>query len=216
MQSKVILTVSGVLILVPAILFFLLEFTELPLPQRILASIFQSVTTRTAGMYTVDLASMSQSGQFLMILLMLIGGSPVGTAGSMKTVTIAVLVCSAFATIRNKSSASLFGRRISEESVKKAVAVAVTFLTICATSTVLLMATNNVSTLDAVYETVSATATVGLSRNLTATLNTFGKLIIIVTMYFGRIGPISLAVALGSKNQSQNVICEPMEDISIG
>ena len=101
-------------------------------------------------------------------------------------------------------------------SVKKAVAVAVTFLMICTASTVLLMATSNASALDAVYETVSATATVGLSRNLTATLNTFGKLIIIVTMYFGRVGPISLAVALGSKNESQNVISEPTEDISIG
>ena len=78
------------------------------------------------------------------------------------------------------------------------------------------MATNEVSAFDTIYETVSATATVGLSRNLTATLNTFGKLIIIVTMYFGRVGPISLAVALGSKNESQNLISEPTEDISIG
>ena len=100
--------------------------------------------------------------------------------------------------------------------MKKAVAVAVTFLTICAASTVLLMATSNVPALDAVYETVSATATVGLSRNLTGSLNTFGKFIIIVTMYLGRVGPISLAVALGSKNESQNVISEPTEDISIG
>ena len=147
---------------------------------------------------------------------MLIGGSPVGTAGGMKTVTIAVLICSAFATIRNKNSATLFGRRISEESIKKAVSVVVMFLTICAISAILLMATSNASAIDAVYEAVSATATVGLSRNLTATLNTVGKLIIIVTMYFGRVGPISLAVALGSKNESQNVISEPTEDISIG
>ena len=127
-----------------------------------------------------------------------------------------MLICSAFATIRNKNDATLFGRRISEGSVKKAVAVIVAFFTICITSTILLMATSNASFLDAVYETVSATATVGLSRNLTATLNTFGKLIIIVTMYFGRVGPISLAVALGSKSVSQNVISEPTEDISIG
>ena len=90
------------------------------------------------------------------------------------------------------------------------------FLAICATSTVLFMAAGNASAMDAVYETVSATATVGLSRNLTATLNSFGKLIIIVTMYFGRVGPISLAVALGSKSESQNVISEPTEDISVG
>ena len=94
--------------------------------------------------------------------------------------------------------------------------VTTTFLAICAAATLLLMATSDASAIDAVYETVSATATVGLSRNLTATLNTFGKLIIIVTMYLGRVGPISLAVALGSKNESQNVISEPTEDISIG
>ena len=97
-----------------------------------------------------------------------------------------------------------------------AVAVTVTFFTICAASTILLMATSDADALDVVYETVSATATVGLTRNLTSTLNVFGKLIIIVTMYFGRVGPISLAVALGSKNESQNVISEPTEDISIG
>ena len=101
-------------------------------------------------------------------------------------------------------------------AIRKAVAVVVMFLAICAASTVLLMATNHASALDVIYETVSATATVGLSRNLTATLNTFGKLIIIVTMYFGRVGPISLAVAFGSKNESQNVISEPTESINIG
>jgi trk system potassium uptake protein TrkH len=147
---------------------------------------------------------------------MLIGGSPVGTAGGIKTVTIAVLFCSALATIRNKKSAALFGRCISEFSIKKAVAVVITFITLCTASTVLLMATSNAPALDIIYETVSASATVGLSRNLTSSLNVFGKIIIIITMYLGRVGPISLAVALGSKNESQNVISEPTEEISIG
>ena len=120
------------------------------------------------------------------------------------------------ATIRNKKTATLFGRAISEDSIKKAVAVVTSFMVICITSTVLLMATNNTSAIDAVYETVSATATVGLSRNLTSSLNAIGKIIIIVTMYFGRVGPISLAVALGSKSESQNLISEPIEEISIG
>ena len=110
----------------------------------------------------------------------------------------------------------MFGRRISEDSIKKAVAVVVTFITICATSTILLLATSNASAFDVVYETVSATATVGLSRGFTSSLNTLGKIIIIITMYFGRVGPISLAIALGSKNESQNVISEPTEEISIG
>lgn len=139
-----------------------------------------------------------------------------GTAGGIKTVTVAVLLCSAVATVRNKNSVTLFNRCITEESVKKAVAVVVTFIVICLTSTILLTATSDAPVLDVLYETVSATATVGLSRNLTSGLNIFGKLIIIATMYLGRVGPISLAVALGKKNESQNVISEPTEEISIG
>ena len=91
-----------------------------------------------------------------------------------------------------------------------------TFTAICAVSCISLMATNSVPALDAVYEAVSATATVGLSRNLTASLNTLGKLIITVTMYFGSVGPISLAVALGSSGRSQNIVSDPTEEISIG
>ena len=222
LHSKIAITVTAGLILVGAILIFVFEYTnpltigEMSLFDKIQVSFFQSITTRTAGFATVPQENLTNAATAVSILLMFIGGSPVGTAGGMKTVTIAVLVCSAFATIRNKSGATLFGRRISEESIKKAVAVVVMFLAICATSTVFLMATSNASAVDAVYETVSATATVGLSRKLTATLNTFGKLLIIVTMYFGRVGPISLAVALGSRNESQNVISEATEDISIG
>ena len=222
LHSKIAITVTAGLIFVGAILIFIFEYSnpltigEMSLFDKIQTSFFQSVTTRTAGFATVPQENLTNASAAVSLILMMIGGSPVGTAGGMKTVTVAVLFCSAFATIKNKSRATMFGRRISNDSVKKAVAVSVAFLTICVASTVLLMATSNASPLDAVYETVSATATVGLSRNLTATLNTFGKIIIIITMYFGRVGPISLAVALGSKNESQNVISEPTEDISIG
>ena len=222
LHSKIAITFTIGLILVGGILIFLLEYAnpltigELSLLDKIQVAFFQSVTTRTAGFATVPQENLTNASAAVSLVFMLIGGSPVGTAGGMKTVTIAVLICSAFATIRNKNSATLFGRRISEDSIKKAVAVAVTFLTICTISATLLMAVSHTSAIDAVYEAVSATATVGLSRNLTASLNTAGKIILIVTMYFGRVGPISLAVALGSKNQSQNVISEPTEEISIG
>ena len=222
LHSKMAITVTAGLILAGAILIFIFEYAnpltigEMDLFDKIQVSFFQSVTTRTAGFASVPQENLTNASAAVSVILMLIGGSPVGTAGGMKTVTITVLICAAFATIRNKNSAALFGRRISDDSVKKAVAVVVMFLTICAGSTVLILATSNASVIDAVYETVSATATVGLSRNFKATLNTFGKLIIIVTMYFGRVGPISLAVALGRKNESQNVISEPTEDISIG
>ena len=222
LHSKIAITVTAVLIFVGAILIFIFEYSNpltiknMSLFDKIQVSFFQSITTRTAGFATIAQENLTNASATISVILMMIGGSPVGTAGGMKTVTIAVLVSFALATIRNKNSATLFNRRIAEDSLKKAVAIAVTFITICALSTVLLMATNNTSALDAVYEAVSATATVGLSRNLTASLNTFGKLVIIITMYFGRVGPISLAVALGSKNQSQNVISEPTEDIIIG
>jgi trk system potassium uptake protein TrkH len=179
-------------------------------------SVFQSVTTRTAGFASVPQENLTDATSVISLLLMVIGGSPVGTAGGIKTVTVVVLFATAISTIRNKSSATVFGRKISDASIRKAVAVVAAFMTICVASTVLLMATNEISALDAVYETVSATATVGLSRNLTSSLNNAGKLIIIITMYLGRVGPISLAVALGSKRESQNVISEPTEEITIG
>ncbi len=222
LHSKIAITATLGLILVGALLIFIFEYSNpqtigsMSMFDKIQASLFQAVTTRTAGFASVPQENLTNASSVVSIILMMIGGSPVGTAGGMKTVTVVVLLCSALATIRNKNSASLFGRRISEDSVKKAVAVAVTFVTICIASTILLLASCNASALDVVYEAVSATATVGLSRNLTSGLNSFGKIIVIITMYFGRIGPISLAVALGRRSESQNVISEPTEEISVG
>lgn len=222
LHSKIVLTVTAGLIFVGALLIFIFEYDnpltigKMPLIDKIQTALFQSVTTRTAGFASVPQENLTNASAAVSLILMVIGGSPVGTAGGIKTVTFAVLLCSTFATVSNKNSITLFGRRIPEASVKKAVAVVMTFMIICAASAVLLMATSEADALDAVYEAVSATATVGLSRNLTPSLNTAGKLIITATMYFGRVGPISLAVALGSKNESQNLISEPTEEISIG
>ena len=222
LHSKIAISSTLLLILGGAILIFIFEYSnpktigDMPLFDKIQVSLFQSVTTRTAGFASVPQESLTNASSVVSVFLMLIGGSPVGTAGGMKTVTIAVLFCSAFSTIRSKNNPSLFGRSISETSVKKAVAVAITFVFICSSSIVLLAAASNAPALDVIYESVSATATVGLSRNLTAGLNIFSKIIIIITMYFGRVGPISLAVALGSKNESQNLISEPTEELSIG
>lgn len=222
LHTKVAITSSLILIFAGAGLIFAFEYSNpltignMSLFDKIQVSVFQSVTTRTAGFATVAQENLTDESALVSLLLMVIGGSPVGTAGGMKTVTIAVLLCSAAATVKNKKNATLFGRCISSESIRKAVAVSVMFVSICFVSTVLLMVASDASALDAVYETASATATVGLSRNLTSSLNEFGKAIIIGTMYLGRVGPISLAVALGSKNEIQNVISEPTEEISIG
>ena len=147
---------------------------------------------------------------------MFIGGSPVGTAGGIKTVTVAVLAVSALATIQNKNEVTLFDRNISKQAVNKAVAVTAMSFAIMFTSTLLLSSVTDADALDILYETVSATATVGLTRNLTPFLNNAGKTIIIATMYLGRVGPISLALAMNSSIKHQNIIKNPTEEISVG
>jgi trk system potassium uptake protein TrkH len=147
---------------------------------------------------------------------MFIGGSPVGTAGGIKTVTIVVLIASAFSTIKNKDETVLFNRTISKKSVGKAVSVVCMSFIIMFISTLLLSFVADADSLDIAYETVSATATVGLTRDLTPSLNIWGKLIIIATMYLGRVGPISLAVAFNFKREKKNIIKNPTEEISVG
>ena len=222
LHSKIAITTTLALIFGGAALTFAFEYNNpgtigsFSLFDKIQASFFQSVTTRTAGFATIPQENLTAASTVVSLILMFIGGSPIGTAGGVKTVTIAVLVCSAFATIRNKNQSTVFNRKIVGDSIRKAVGVVVMFASVMFTSIILLSLATDAS-LDAVlYESVSATATVGLSKNLTSSLNVFGKLVIIMTMYFGRIGPISLAVALSSNKEYKNVISDPIEDISIG
>jgi trk system potassium uptake protein TrkH len=221
-HSKIAIVATLVMIFAGGILIFIFEYDnpltigELPLFDKIQVSLFQSVTTRTAGFATVPQENLTAASAIVSLILMFIGGSPVGTAGGVKTVTAVVLFCSAFSTIRNKNTATVFQRTVSAESIRKAVAVVTMFLVILLSSAVLLASVTDAPAIDILYETVSATATVGLSRNLTASIGLFGKIIIIVTMYFGRVGPISLAIAIGSGSESQNVISNPTEDIIIG
>ena len=222
LHSKIAIVTTLALIFGGGLFLFIVEYNNpesignLSLIDKIQVSLFQSVTTRTAGFASVPQESLTGAGAILSMILMFIGGSPVGTAGGVKTVTVVVLLCSALSTVRNKHSATIFNRAISAESIRKAVAVVATFVVIFLSSTVLLSMTTDASSLDVFYETMSATATVGLSRNLTSELNTLGKIIIIFTMYFGRVGPISLAVALGSRGKNQNSVSDPVEEISIG
>ena len=222
LNSKIAIAASLSLIFGGGILFFIFEFNnpltigDLSLFDKIQVSLFQSVTTRTAGFASVPQENLTGASAIVSLILMFIGGSPVGTAGGVKTVTAVVLFCSAFSTIRNKNTASVFQRTVSTGSIRKAVAVVAMFFVILLSSSVLLASVTDAAVIDILYETMSATATVGLSRNLTASLGLFGKIIITVTMYFGRVGPISLAVALGSGNETQNIVSNPTEDIIIG
>ena len=222
LHTKIALSVTLGLIVFGAAGFFVLEYNNpltlgpMSLPQKIGAAVFQSVTTRTAGFCTVAQQNLTNASAILSLLLMFIGGSPVGTAGGIKTVTAAVMFVTAISVVRGKSDVELFHRRLSESSIRKATAVmCCSFLTAFA-STVLLAAMTDASAIDIIYETISATATVGLTRNLTAQLTDVGKIIICFTMYFGRVGPISLAVALSGNGKSDNAIINPTEEISVG
>lgn len=222
LHSKIALFTTAVLIVTGAVCFYIFEYgnpetmKELPVGDRILLSLFQSVTTRTAGFATVPQQNLTVSSSVLSLLLMFIGGSPVGTAGGIKTVTFAVLAASAVSVIKNKNDVNMFGRRISISAVRKASAVAAVSFMIAFLSSLLLSCVTNAPALDIFYETVSASATVGLSRNLTSSLNTAGKFIIAFTMYLGRVGPISLAIAITGKTKNENIVKNPFEEISIG
>lgn len=221
LHSKIAIVASIVLTLAGAALILIFEYDnpltikDYSLFDKIQVSLFQSVTTRTAGFASVPQENLTNATAILCLLLMFIGASPVGTAGGIKTVTFVILVASAFAAIGNKEDTELFGRRLTKEAVGKAVAVCCMSFLIMFTSTVLLSAVTDASALDVFYETVSATATVGLTRNLTPSLDTVGKMIVIVTMYLGRVGPISLALAFRRK-KNQNIVRNPVEEISVG
>ncbi|MBQ9953491.1 MAG: potassium transporter KtrB [Clostridia bacterium] len=222
LHSKIALTTTAILIFGGALLIFLFEYRNpqtigtLPLFDKIQSSLFQSVTTRTAGFAGIPQQHLSEGAAMVSCLLMFIGGSPVGTAGGVKTVTIAVLLASAFSTVKNKNETVLFHRCISREMIGKALAVVTMSALIAISSTLLLSATIDAPALDIAYETISATATVGLTRGITPLLNLWGKLIIIATMYLGRIGPISLAIAFNIRTKSPNLIKNPTEQISVG
>ena len=214
MQSKVILAVSGGLILIPAVLFFLLEFTELPLGQRILASLFQSVTTRTAGMNTADLTQLSQSGQFLMILLMLVGGSPGSTAGGMKTTTFAVLLGCAWAVFRKRDSVQFYGRRIAQDVVATAATLLIMYLGLAVSAAMVISAVEGLPLLTCLFESTSAIATVGLTLGVTPGLGAVSKCILIILMYLGRIGGLTVIYAtLSDKKQLGKL---PQDKITVG
>ncbi len=221
-HSKLVLCATVLLIVLGGFSILLLEYNNpqtlgnLTFFQKVQAAFFQSVTTRTAGFATIPQENFTNASAFVCILLMFIGGSPVGTAGGVKTVTFAVLILSGIANIRNRSQGELFGRKIPRETVSKAVAVAGMSFFILFVSTVALSAVTDLSGLDVLYETASATATVGLTRNVTPLVGAAGKWILMATMYLGRVGPISLAVALQFRKKSFAAVENPEEEIIVG
>ena len=221
LHSKIALTATAILVFGGALLILIFEYhnpltiKDFSLFDKMQVALFQSVTTRTAGFATVPQENLTNASALISLLLMFIGGSPVGTAGGVKTVTIAILIYAALATIKNEDDVVLFHRTIDPKTISKAVAVVSVSFMIMFVSTLLLSCVTDASVLDIAYETVSATATVGLTRNLTSFLNIWGKIIIIATMYLGRVGLISLLIAFNAKKK-RNIIKNPVEDVSVG
>lgn len=215
MQSKVILTVTAVLLVVPAVYFFFCEFSGLPLGERILSALFQSVTPRTAGFNTTDLTLMSETGLMLMIILMLIGGSPGSTAGGMKTTTIGVLFASALSVFRKQDSAHFFKRRISDSAIKNAAAILLMYVTLFLGGGMVISYMEKIPLMSALFETSSAIGTVGLSLGLTPTLGMLSKTILILLMFAGRVGGLTLIfAALSQRNTFESRY--PQEKITVG
>ena len=215
MQSKVILVTTGLLILLPAIFFFLVDFSALPGEKRLLASFFQSVTPRTAGFNTVNLSAMSGASQGLMILLMLVGGSPGSTAGGMKTTTLAVLLANAAATFRQRESAQFFGRRIDCAAVKTAATILTMYVTLFFCGAIFISVYENLPLSSCLYETASAVGTVGLTLGITPRLHIPSQAVLILLMYLGRVGGLTLIYAALSSKKVGNAKL-PQEKITIG
>lgn len=199
-HTKLVIRLTFTLIILGAVGVFIMEYSNpdtignMSLWDKIINSIFQSVTFRTAGFASVPQQNLTEGSCAMGSLFMFIGGSPVGTAGGIKTVTFFMAIMNAVAFIRGRDENVIFGRKISSDLIRKSEAIIMVSFSVTFIIMLLIMITNKIGMIDAMYETFSATATVGLSRAITPTLNTVGRLLIIMCMYLGRIGPISMAL----------------------
>lgn len=216
MQSKVILAVSGILTAVPALYFFLFEFSGAPLGRRILLSAFQSVTPRTAGFNTADLGLLSETGLAVMILLMLAGGSPGSTAGGMKTTTLAVLFSTAVSVFCHREDAHFFGRRIAQETVRSGVTILIMYLSLFIGGGLIISRMEGLPLLSCLFETASAVATVGLTLGLTPDLGIISRGILILLMYIGRVGGLTLIFAALDDTKKSGGARLPQEKLMVG
>jgi trk system potassium uptake protein TrkH len=228
LHSKIVFVFTSILIVVGTMLFLLLEwsnpetFGNLPAWQKIQAALFQSVTLRTAGFSTIEQRGMTEASQFCSCVLMLIGGSSASAAGGMKTVTLGIIIFSMLSVLKGRNKVEAFGRTLPLELLQKALTVASTMLIVVFVSALLLHFTEQTNPyphtfLDLLFESCSATGTVGVSVGITPHLSPAGKIIIIVCMYVGRLSPVTIVVALNTKlHTCANGIAFPQERVIIG
>lgn len=221
-HTRLVLVISGVLLVAGAVLIALVEWNNprtlgsLSTGDKWLMAFFQSCTTRTAGFFAVDQGGLTGSGKLISILLMLVGGSSGSTAGGIKTVTVGVLVLDAWSVFRNKKDVVVFHRRISQEQRRTALGLAVMVSALALASGVVVSSCNGVSLGDALYETASAICTVGISAGITAGLNLGSKILLMLLMFFGRVGIMTISLAFMTKIPPDNVIRRPEVRVLIG
>ena len=220
LHSKIVLTTTLVLTAAGTVLFLVTEdqaaFAGMGPLERFLGALFSSVTPRTAGFNSVDTAALSNSGKMLTMLMMFIGGSPGSTAGGVKTTSMIVLLFYAVAMVLNREDINLFGRRLTDEVVKKANAVVVINATLTIIATIVIMALQPLLNFeDVLFEVLSAIGTVGMTVGITRDLNIISQVIIIVLMYCGRLGSLSFALVFAQKSASASVR-QPQEKIIVG
>jgi trk system potassium uptake protein TrkH len=220
LHTKIVLSTTAILIVLGAICFYIFErsnlLSEMGIGERIIASIFGSVTPRTAGFNTVDIATLTPASKLLTMILMFIGGSPGSTAGGIKTTTLAVVLISLWSSLRYTKNDNIFGRRLEDNALKRASAVVSVNLIISLIATFLIITTNAALSLsDVLFEVLSAIGTVGLSVGITGNLNTFAQLVIVLLMYCGRVGSLSFAFMF-TEHRIPSSVQSPREKINIG
>ncbi|WP_035571914.1 TrkH family potassium uptake protein [Halonatronum saccharophilum] len=221
LHSKLVILITVVLILIGTLGVFLLEFYnpntfgELSIRERLISAYFQGVTPRTAGFNTIPIGNLTQATLFLIITLMFIGASPGSTGGGLKTTTIGVLIVTTYSIVTGKKDPEIFKRRISDITVYKSLSITIISLFIIIMVTFILSITEGFGFINILFETVSAYATVGLSTGITGELSSIGRVLITITMFIGRVGPLTLAVAIGERERNNN-IRYPEEKLLIG
>lgn len=221
-HTRLVLWTTGILLVGGTLAILALEWNNpatlggMTVGKKILAAFFQSGTTRTAGFAAVDQGSLTGSGKLVSMLLMLVGGSSGSTAGGIKTVSVALLFLMSYSVLRNHKETVLFGRRISQQQMASAASIALLVSGLGLMGGMILSATNGLALSDCLYEAISAICTVGLSTGITAGLNLGSKILLIIYMFFGRVGIMTISFAFMTKIPPDNAVRHPEARVLIG
>ncbi|MCG8642986.1 MAG: hypothetical protein MI862_24895 [Desulfobacterales bacterium] len=221
LHAKMVISTTLILLLLGFVAFFFLEFNNegtmanLNMGEKVLASLFLSVTPRTAGFNTIPTGALTQSTLLFLMVLMFIGASPGSTGGGIKTTTVSTLFSALWRTVRGKTDVELFHRRLDEHIIQKAFIILILSLILVLVTTFILSITEQIGLKDLLFETISAFGTVGLSTGVTTKLSVVGRILIVITMFIGRVGPLTMAMAM-SERKKKAQFHFPKEKINVG